>query len=102
MSKHLLVKFGLLSSAAGGAAGLGLGTYYGGVLGGVSGAVCGMVLAPPIFLIASVAIGLACITAAALVAVPCFLGFLLMKTLIKLVFDSFSDAHIERSGLGAR
>lgn len=78
MSRFLL-KFGLFGSGIGGALGLGFGAYYGGALGATAGTACGIVLGPAALLITSVAIGLACLTAAAAVAVPCFLGYLLMK-----------------------
>lgn len=55
---HFFLKFGLFGSGIGGVAGLGLGAYYGGALGAAAGA-----------------------TAAA-VAVPCFLGYLLMREVL--------------------
>ncbi|KTD40757.1 hypothetical protein [Legionella parisiensis] len=88
---HLLLKFGLLGSGTGSAVGLGLGAYYGGVLGAVGGAACGLVLGPPALLITSIAIGLACLTAAAAVAVPCFLGYLLMKAVLEACIITTKD-----------
>ncbi|MCE0724189.1 MULTISPECIES: hypothetical protein [Legionella] len=80
--KHFLLKFGLFGSGIGGSVGLGLGAYYGGVLGATAGAACGLALGPAALLITSMAIGLACLTAAAVVAVPCFLGYLLMREIL--------------------
>ncbi|CAM2840505.1 Uncharacterised protein [Legionella steigerwaltii] len=89
---HLAIKFGLFGSAAGGAVGLGLGTYYGGVLGAVAGTACGLVLGPPALLITSIAVALACLTVAAAVAVPCFLGYLLMKEVFGACVIGAADA----------
>lgn len=79
---HSLLKFGLFGSAIGSVAGLGIGAYYGGVLGAVAGATSGLVLGPLALLVTTVAVGLACVTAAAAVAVPCFLGYLLMRAVL--------------------
>ncbi|HHF7367129.1 TPA: hypothetical protein ACPSKY_002254 [Legionella bozemanae] len=80
--RHFLLKFGLFGSGIGGVVGLGLGASYGGALGAAAGATAGLVLGPPALLITSLAIGLACLTAAAAVAVPCFLGYLLMREML--------------------
>ena len=66
---HTLLKFGLFGSMIGSTTGLGLGAYYGGTLGAVAGATCGLVLGPPALVITCAAIGLACLGAAAAVAV---------------------------------
>lgn len=87
MAKTLL-KFGLFGSAVGGAIGLGVGASYGGVLGATAGVTCGLVLGPPALLIACVAISLVCLAA----AVPCFLGLLLMKTMLSGLARCFDSA----------
>lgn len=75
----IVTKFGLFGAAGGGIIGLGAGAYYGGIFGAAVGGVSGMVLGPAALLITSVAVGLACLVTAAAIAVPCYLGILLMK-----------------------
>lgn len=74
------IKFGLFGSGIGGAIGFGAGAYYGGALGAIAGTACGLFLGPPSLLVTTIAVGLACLAAAAAIAVPCFLGYLLMKS----------------------
>ena len=90
MVSHL--KFGLFGSGIGGVVGMGVGAYYGGILGATAGVACGLILGPPALLITSIAIGLACLAAATAIAVPCYLGYLLMKAVLggcaKAVFET--------------